>query len=75
MELEHRRNPEVPRKRNKLGMAMLFEWFLPEQKPRVQQPPKCERTLACPPMAGKIDLSEKIARFITVVLLLPRGYA
>jgi hypothetical protein len=27
-------------------MAMLFEWFLLEQKPRVQQPPSCERSLA-----------------------------
>ncbi|MBU1091184.1 MAG: hypothetical protein KKC42_05020, partial [Candidatus Omnitrophica bacterium] len=28
------------------GMAMLFERFLLEQKARVQQPPKCERSLA-----------------------------
>ena len=36
----------VGAKATKTGMAMLFEWFLLEQKPRVQQPPKCERTLA-----------------------------
>jgi len=33
----------IPVERNdKTGMAMLLEWFLLEQKPRVQQPPKCE---------------------------------
>jgi len=31
---------------DKTGMAMLFEEHLPEQMLRVQQPPKCERSLA-----------------------------
>jgi len=36
---------------DKTGTAKLFEWFLLEQKPRVLQPPKCERALAFPPEA------------------------
>jgi hypothetical protein len=40
--------PGIPVKRinDKTGMARMFEWFLLEQKPRVPQPPECERSLA-----------------------------
>ena len=40
MELEHFGNPKAVREDGNLGMAMLFEHFLLEQKVRVQQPPK-----------------------------------
>jgi hypothetical protein len=40
-------------------MAMLYEEHLTEQMRRVQQSPKCEKVLACPPQ-GEIVLSEKI---------------
>ena len=46
MELEHFGNPKAVREDGNLGMAMLSERFLLEQKARVQQPPKCERPLA-----------------------------
>ena len=46
MELEHFGNPKAVLKDGNLGMAMLFEHHLLEQMVRVQQPPKCERSLA-----------------------------
>ncbi|MDD5027325.1 MAG: hypothetical protein PHV58_02385 [Candidatus Omnitrophica bacterium] len=46
MEFEHFGNPDVSRKAGNIGMAMLFDGFALERKTRVQQPPKCERTLA-----------------------------
>jgi hypothetical protein len=68
MELEHFGNPEVNREVDNLGMAKLFKEHLLEQMRRVLQPPKCERTLACrfwiKKSCGKIDLSEKIDRFV-----------
>ena len=53
MELEHFGNPKAVREDGNLGMAMLFEHFLLEQKMRVQQPPKCERSLAPRRRRGK----------------------
>jgi len=41
------------------GMARMSEWFLPEQKPRVPQPPKCERALAALPQSGRQNRPER----------------
>ena len=53
MELEHFGNPKAVREDGNLGMAMLFEKHLLEQMRRVQQPPKCERSLAPRHRRGK----------------------
>ncbi len=59
--------PEASREAGNLGTAMLSERLLQRQKARVQQPPKMRKTFGGPANfrgRGKIDLSEKIARFI-----------
>jgi len=39
--------PGIPVERSdNTGTARMFEWLLLEQKPRVPQPPECERSLA-----------------------------